>query len=195
MRIFPSTLTTRCIKIVVTSLYVSAYFNRFRRMRHSGRHSRDLWGPVKDEHRRETTRARSIGQSIRLLFLIPRVHRERETSPARPGRRHHSMKTLCARRIAPGDGFGAKTPPSLSSIQCLGALRRFKCFLSPLAMFLVRRQSFASRKGGARRRAAIDEDARTTRARPARARGWGVFYTHHRSRSLLNTRYSRPIDA
>ena len=78
MRIFPSTLTTRCIKIVVTSLYVSAYFNRFRRMRHSGRHSRDLWGPVKDEQRRETTRARSIGQSIRLLFLIPRVHHERD---------------------------------------------------------------------------------------------------------------------
>ena len=164
MRIFPSTLTTRCIKIVVTSLYVSAYFNRFRRMRHSGRHSRDLWGPVKDEQRRETTRARSIGQSIRLLFLIPRVHHERDIARSpRSSSSLDAMKTLCARRIAPGDGFGAKTPPSLSSIQCLGALRRFKCFLSPLAMFLVRRQSFASRKGGARRRAAIDARARGRR--------------------------------
>ena len=147
--------------------------------------------------RRAKTRddARAFDRSVNTPSFSSHASITRETSPARPGRRHHSMKTLCARRIAPGDGFGAKTPPSLFSIQCLGALRRFKCFLSPLAMFLVRRQSFASRKGGARRRAAIDEDARTTRARPARARGWGVFYTHHGSRSLLNTRYTRPIDA
>ena len=145
--------------------------------------------------RRAKTRddARAFDRSVNTPSFSSHASIARETSPARPGRRHHSMKTLCARRIAPGDGFGAKTPPSLSSIQCLGALRRFKCFLSPLAMFLVRRQSFASRKGGARRRAAIDE--RTTRARPACARGWGLVYTHHGSRSLLNTRYTRPIDA
>ncbi len=35
------------------------------------------------------------------------------------------------RRGAPGAGLGAKTPPSLSSIQWRGALRRFMCFFGP----------------------------------------------------------------
>jgi len=34
----------------------------------------------------------------------------------------------------PGDGLGANTPPSLSSIQWLGALSRFRCFLGPRGM-------------------------------------------------------------
>jgi len=39
-------------------------------------------------------------------------------------------RSLCG----PADGRGAKTPVSLSSIQCLGALMRFKCFLGPRAI-------------------------------------------------------------
>ena len=74
-RVLPSTLTSLCIKMVVTSLYVSAYLRRLRRMRHRGRHSRVLCGP--------------------------------------------------------GLGLGANTPPSLSSIQWLGALSRLRCFLGP----------------------------------------------------------------
>ncbi len=31
----------------------------------------------------------------------------------------------------PQDGLGAQMPPILSSIQCLGAFKRFKCFLGP----------------------------------------------------------------
>jgi hypothetical protein len=34
----------------------------------------------------------------------------------------------------PVDGRGAQTPPSLSSIQCLGAFKRFRCILGPRAM-------------------------------------------------------------
>ena len=139
---------------------------------------------------RDDARVRSVSQYA--FSFSSHASITRETSPARPGRRHHSMKTLCARRIAPGDGFGAKTPPSLSSIQCLGALRRFKCFLSPLAMFLVRRQSFASRKGGGRTTTRRDRRAPAPRARVDRR---GLVYTHHGSRSLLNTRYTGPIDA
>jgi hypothetical protein len=41
-------------------------------------------------------------------------------------RGRHS-RCLCG----PGLGLGAKTPPSLSSIQCLGAFSRFRCFLGP----------------------------------------------------------------
>jgi hypothetical protein len=33
----------------------------------------------------------------------------------------------------PVDGRGANTPPNLSNIHALGALRRFKCFLGPRA--------------------------------------------------------------
>ena len=118
--------------------------------------------------RRAKTRddARAFDRSVNTPSFSHPTRPSRERDIARSPRSSSSldaMKTLCARRIAPGDGFGAKTPPSLSSIQCLGALRRFKCFLSPLAMFLVRRQSFASRKGGARRRAAIDARARGRR--------------------------------
>ena len=34
----------------------------------------------------------------------------------------------------PVDGRGAKMPVSLSSIQCFGARRRFRCFLGPRAI-------------------------------------------------------------
>jgi len=46
-RILPSTLTQRCMRMVVTSLYVNAYFKRLRRIKQSGRHSRDLCGPTR----------------------------------------------------------------------------------------------------------------------------------------------------
>jgi hypothetical protein len=41
----PSTRIWRCIKMAITSLYVSAYFSLFHRIRIKGRHSLDLWGP------------------------------------------------------------------------------------------------------------------------------------------------------
>ena len=129
--------------------------------------------------RRAQTRddARAFDRSVNTPSCSHPTRASRERDIARSPRSSSSldaMKTLCARRIAPGDGFGAKTPPSLSSIQCLGALRRFKCFLSPLAMFLVRRQSFASRKGGGRTTTRRDRRAPA----PARARGWGLIGVH-----------------
>lgn len=51
---------------------------------------------------------------------------------------HHSFlpssSLVVASRYAPVDGFGAKTPPSLSSIQCFGALSRLRCFFNPRVM-------------------------------------------------------------
>jgi hypothetical protein len=38
---------------------------------------------------------------------------------------------------APGAGFGAKTPVSLSNIHDFGAFKRFKCFLGPRTMMSV----------------------------------------------------------
>ena len=32
----------------------------------------------------------------------------------------------------PGQTLGANTPESLSSIQCLGAFKRFRCFVRPM---------------------------------------------------------------
>lgn len=81
VRTFPSTLIRRCFTIFVTSVAVSAYFKRFRRIITRGKHSRSLCGPA--------------------------------------------------------DGRGAKIPVSLSSIQCFGAFRRFRCFLGPRAMVSV----------------------------------------------------------
>jgi hypothetical protein len=43
--------------------------------------------------------------------------------------RHRGRHSRCL--CGPGEGFGAKTPPSLSSIQWLGALSRLRCFLGP----------------------------------------------------------------
>ena len=43
--------------------------------------------------------------------------------------RHRGRHSRCL--WGPGLGLGAKTPPSLSSIQCLGALSRLRCFLGP----------------------------------------------------------------
>merc|ERR1719281_1659093 len=45
VRILLSTFTTRCMQINFTSLYVSAYFKRWRSSTASGRHSRSLCGP------------------------------------------------------------------------------------------------------------------------------------------------------
>ena len=42
----PSTCTSRCMRMLVTSLPVSAYFRRLRSSRMSGRHSRVLCGPA-----------------------------------------------------------------------------------------------------------------------------------------------------
>ncbi|KAL1073019.1 hypothetical protein V6Z11_D11G192300 [Gossypium hirsutum] len=39
------TITCLCIRIAIISLYVKTYFSLFRRMRISGKHSLDLWGP------------------------------------------------------------------------------------------------------------------------------------------------------
>jgi hypothetical protein len=57
----PSTLTQRCMRMVVTSLYVNAYFKRLRRIKQSGRHSRDLCGPARVVKK---TRERTHRQSI-----------------------------------------------------------------------------------------------------------------------------------
>lgn len=46
-------------------------------------------------------------------------------------------RSLCG----PGDGLGAKTPPSLSSIHDFGAAKRFKCFLGPRAYMFVNNSS------------------------------------------------------
>ena len=66
MRIFPSTFTTRCIKIVVTSLYVNAYFNRLRKIKHNGKHSRCLCGP--------NSRENKISEKQHRQSVIPIIH-------------------------------------------------------------------------------------------------------------------------
>jgi len=141
MRIFPSTFTTRCIKIVVTSLYVNAYFNRLRKIKHNGKHSRCLCGP----NSRENKIREKANSSVR-YSNHPRASRGVHASAKRPTKtRHpkpyaphrpssHPGSLSLAIAHAPGDGFGANTPPSLSSIQCLGAFKRFKCFFGPRAM-------------------------------------------------------------
>ena len=43
-------------------------------------------------------------------------------------------KTKAIARDAPGAGFGANTPVSLSNIHDLGAFKRFKCFFGPRTM-------------------------------------------------------------
>jgi hypothetical protein len=78
VRTLPSTLTCFCMQIIVLSLRVRAYFNRFRRIMLRGKHSRLLCGPAL--------------------------------------------------------GFGAQMPPIFESIQCLGAFKRFMCFLGPRAI-------------------------------------------------------------
>lgn len=154
MRIFPSTRTHRCIKIVVTSLYVNAYFNRLRRMRHSGRHSRCLCGPTC------TARAPawSVSTSQNSLHARVAIIIHTPSSPsiaARAERAARDPKTLAtpAWSHAPGEGLGANTPPSLSSIQCLGAFKRFMCFFGPRGMMRGVRAARASRRDGSRRRA------------------------------------------
>ena len=46
----------------------------------------------------------------------------------------HNLLDFIVRECVLESVRGAKTPPSLSSIQCLGALRRLRCFLGPRTM-------------------------------------------------------------
>jgi len=84
MRIFPSTFTTRCIKIVVTSLYVNAYFNRLRKIKHNGKHSRCLCGP----NSRENKIREKANSSVR-YSNHPRASRGVHASAKRPTKTRH----------------------------------------------------------------------------------------------------------
>merc|ERR1719174_1382800 len=46
VRDFPSIWIKRRMQIITASRRFKAYFNRLRRMRRMGKHSRSLWGPV-----------------------------------------------------------------------------------------------------------------------------------------------------
>jgi hypothetical protein len=83
MRIFPSTFTTRCIKIVVTSLYVNAYFNRLRKIKHNGKHSRCLCGPNSRENK-----VRKKNSSVS-YSNHPRASRGVHASAKRPTKTRH----------------------------------------------------------------------------------------------------------
>ena len=51
-------------------------------------------------------------------------------------RRKEKKKKAIIKRDAPGAGFGANTPVSLSNIHDLGAFKRFKCFFGPRTMMM-----------------------------------------------------------
>merc|ERR1719478_595924 len=78
---------------------------------------------------------RCIRMEFTSLYVNAYLRRLRRTSAS--GR--HS-RCLCG----PGDGLGAKIPPSLSSIQCFGALSLFKCFVGPRLPMLAYAFGFAS---------------------------------------------------
>ena len=86
---------------------------------------------------------------MRMYFtsLVFRAYLRRLRSKMMSGR--HS-RSLCG----PVDGLGAQMPPSLSSIQCLGAFSRFKCLLGPRAM-------------------AADTNGHTSDTGEAMGKGWG----------------------
>jgi hypothetical protein len=94
---------------------VSAYFNLFRRIRIKGKHSLDLCGP--DD---------GLGAYIEELENI-----------LQPGYREKKQETkfqvVYSIIMQYGDHSLTNAPPSLSSIQCFGALSLFKCFFKPLA--------------------------------------------------------------
>ena len=156
MRIFPSTFTTRCCKIDVTSLYVSAYFNRLRKIKHKGKHSRCLCGPIRARNESKRTHAfvstiepptRDLNSLARSVASLLHHSIARERAIAQALRHHRLLFPRASSRNAPGDGFGANTPPSLSSIQCFGAFNRFKCFFGPRGIASV---SSAARTPGRR---------------------------------------------
>lgn len=94
----------------MTSRYVSAYFNLFLRMRIKGKHSLDLWGP--DD---------GLGACKK---------RKIENIIGGGNEKKQEMKFQIVYTLMISL---TNAPPSLSSIQCFGALSLFKCFFKPLA--------------------------------------------------------------
>ena len=123
----PSTLTNLLHKIILTSSPVRAYFKRFLRIRIKGRHSRSLCGPVLGRgasEKRYKKSSLSVGRAIQKL-----------SKTAKKGHKTlmpRSKGPVWAKAIFLHQLFKVtQTPLSLSSIQCFGAAKRFKCFLLP----------------------------------------------------------------
>ena len=76
---------------------------------------------------------------LRRLFATPRARRctivsSRVVLRVKCVEIEGRKKTKAIARDAPGAGFGANTPVSLSNIHDLGAFKRFKCFFGPRTM-------------------------------------------------------------
>jgi len=99
--------------MAMTSRYVSAYFNLFLRMRIKGKHSLDLWGP--DD---------GLGACKK------KKNRKHHTTGGGGNEKKQEMKFQIVYTLMISL---TNAPPSLSSIQCFGALSLFKCFFKPLA--------------------------------------------------------------
>ena len=83
--------------------------------------------PVAQDQHDGQALARLVWARRRLRCLHKNAKRQSLLAPLQIARRVAVTNTRAV-------GIRTKTPPSLSSIQCLGALMRFKCFLMPRGM-------------------------------------------------------------
>jgi hypothetical protein len=101
----PSTLTNRCMTIMVTSRRVKAYFRRLRNNNTNGTHSRILWGPV--DGRGACCDAHTIGPFPRDVAeeyaLVPDCTNHQTTPRPLQSERHERKDTDITDRRKQGD--------------------------------------------------------------------------------------------